>query len=146
MMLTSRSDQPEVLDVLHRLLEMLERSLPAYLENASLWTPLEDDERVATLRRVAADQHYYARAVAEAIAERGGSLDLGAFPVEYTALNDLAVDYVLRRAVESQRRDVERIRQCSDQLDGQPVLLRLAEEILGNQRGHLELLEKEAGL
>ena len=94
---------------------------------------------------IAADQRALAQRVAEAIAERKGQIEPGHFPLEFTAINDLALGYLVRRAIDYQKRDVEAIGECVEALAGEPSLLPLAEEILGDARGHLETLEEMAG-
>ena len=72
----------------------------------------------------------------------GGHPSPGAFPYQFTSVHDLAIDYLLERLIECQRRDVTRIGRCVDDLAGLPQHAALAEEILGNARGHLETLEQ----
>ena len=81
--------------------------------------------------------------MAEAIVEHGGRPDPGRFPIEFTAKNDLGAGVpAAGRSPSGSSRDVEatpavrrRLGRCM------PSLHALAEEILGNARGHLEILE-----
>jgi len=131
----------EVISVLDRLLQTLCRSLPRYLEDARPWTRRGDQKTIAALTHIVADQRELAQRVAEAIVEHGGRPDPGRFPMEFTAINDLQLDFVLKKLIEYQQRDVETIQRCAADLDEAPMIRALAEEALGNAKGHRDLLE-----
>jgi hypothetical protein len=78
--------------------------------------------------------------VAEAIGERGGRPDPGRFPTEFAAKNDLSLAFLLREIVESQRDEIASIERCVGQLEAESALHALAEEVLGNAKGHLDIL------
>jgi hypothetical protein len=130
----------ETIPVLNRLLAILCRSLPAYLADARPWTRIGRHEIQTLLDRLAADQQKYARRVANAISQRGARPDAGRFPAEFTAKNDLALDFLFREVVAHQEHDVAMIERCAAELETAPPLHALAEEILGNARGHLDIL------
>jgi hypothetical protein len=93
---------------------------------------------------LAADQEHYAERVAATISEEGGSPDPGGFAVEFAACNDLAAEFLLGTVITRHRCDVDRVARCVDELHDLPPLREVAEEVLGNARGHLEMLEKLA--
>jgi hypothetical protein len=130
----------EAIPVLNRLFGLLCRSLPAYLAdvNPSAW-PEGERIRVA-IDRLVTDQRMYAQRVAEAITARGARPHPGRFPTEYTSKNDLSLVFLLPQVVDYQREDIEAIEQCVTQLEGDSALHALAEEILGNAKGHLDIL------
>jgi hypothetical protein len=134
--------QPEWTDVLNRLLAMLYRSLPLYLQGTQPWMRPGDEKAWEALVRMAADHKHYASKLAELIQESGGLVDPGQFPLAFTGLHDVALDYLIRRVIELQKRDLCRIEQCVAELKGHPRARAVAEEILGNARGHLEILEE----
>jgi hypothetical protein len=80
--------------------------------------------------------------VAQAILDLGGHPSPGPFPYQFTAIHDLAIDYLLQRLIDGDRRDVAQIGRCTEDLAELPPLAALAEEIYGNARGHLETLEQ----
>ncbi len=131
-----------VIDVLNRLLTVLYRALPVYLQGSRPWVPPDRRQAVDLLARIADDQRMYAQRVAQAILHEGGRLEIGQFPLEFTAVHDLAIDFLVRKAAELQRRQVEVVHECTSALATVPRLRSLAEEILGNARGHLETLEE----
>jgi len=137
-------NQTELISVFNRLLRILCRSLPMYLEDAPPWARPEHQPVLEALANVAADQRMMARLVAQTVVEQGGRPDTGPFPAEFTAVNDLGLDFLLQELVLRQRRDVAAIRQCVADLDESPLFRSLAEEALGNARGHLDILTELA--
>jgi hypothetical protein len=135
----------ETVSVLNRLLHVLCRSLPMYLAEARPWSRPEHRAAQKALDLLVADRHDDAMRVAEAIVERGGHPDPGVFPIEFSAMNDLAMDFLLRKVLEGQHADIAAIRQCAAELAGEPPFQELAEEILGNAKGHAEILGEIAG-
>ena len=135
-------NQAEVVDQLGRLLRTLCRSLPMYLQEARPWTRHDDEPIEAALDCLASDQRALATRVADAIVEQGGRPDPGCFPVEFTAINDVSIDFLLQRAARCQQQDTATIKECVDRLTEVPLLHSLAEEIHGNAQGHLDILEE----
>ena len=135
------TNQADQVAVLNRLLHILCRSLPSYLADAKPWTDGQQEPIEQALSNLAADQQHYARRVAQAIVEYGSRPDPGRFPIYFTAINDVAIDFLLRKVIELQHRDLASIERCAAELAATPELHSLAEEILGNARGHLETLE-----
>lgn len=136
---------PDAQAVLNRLLRVLYRSLPVYLDEVRPWGD-EAGETAQVIELVAADQLRLAQRVAEAIHAFGGRVEPGSFPIEFTAKHDLDLDYLLKDIVEHFRRDVAGIEACVAELACEPHLRSLAEEALGNARGHLETLREMTGV
>lgn len=129
-------------DSLNRLLQVLYRSLPVYLQSAKPWHARCNEAVCDALANLAEDQQHYARRVAEAIQEAGGRIEPGCFPTSFTGLHDVSADYLRRLAIELQTRDIACIEQCLASLSNDPRLRPLVEEVLGNAKGHLEMLEE----
>jgi len=127
--------------VLNRLLRILYRSLPIYLEGIQPWTRRGAEKGLDVLAEIAADQRAFAGRVVDAIDQQGGRADPGQFPLEFTAVNDLALEFLVQKALDFQQRDVEAIQRCVDDLAKNPPLRSLAEEVLANARRHLQKLE-----
>ena len=64
----------------------------------------------------------------------------GEFPMEYTDLHDLDIDYLIRFAVDYQQQDIASIGEIVDQLRLAPAAQSLAEEVSGMTKGHLDSL------
>jgi hypothetical protein len=132
----------ESIPVLNRLLGLLCRSLPTYLADVKTLGHPEGAPIRTALHRLVADQQMYARRVADAITRCGGRPNSGRFPTEFAAKNDLSIEFLLREIVAGHDRDVVAIKQCVDRLEGTSTLHALAEEILGNAKGHLDILQE----
>jgi len=135
-------NDPRRIDVLNRLLMAHEYSLPRYLTYAQPWTRARDQKAGETLEHIVADQREMAERIAEMIVELGGNTQRGAFPMRYTDLHDLDVEYLLGDLVETQRQMIDVIGQCAAELGTAAMPRALAEEALGNARAHLESLEE----
>jgi len=136
-------DQSEVNAVLNRLLHVLCRSLPAYLAEAKPWCRRSDHPVQEALNYLVADQRALAVQVSRAIL-KGGRQDPGRFPIEFTAMNDVEIGSLLPELIDRQRRDIEALEQCVADLADAPQIRSLAEEALGNTKGHLDTLEEMA--
>ncbi len=134
--------RPDPIDVLSRLFQILNRSLPMYLSGAEPWTKPGDEDAAKALADIVADQKLYAGRVAEAILHDRGRVDNGDFPMEFTELNMLSFDFLLREMGRRQKLDIAAIERCVADLSGNLQYQVIAEEVLGNARGHLEMLEE----
>lgn len=130
------------LQALNELLTLLYRSLPMYLAEARPWVQRGAEKLSAAVSAIAGDQCLFAHRVAQAIVDLGGHPGPGSFPYQFTSVHDLGIDYLLQRLIECQRYDITRIGRCVEDLAETPQYAALAEEILGNARGHLETLEQ----
>ena len=133
----------QAIQVLNRLLNILCRSLSAYLADAKPWAKSEHRPLQAAFERLAADQRLYARRVTDAISQLGGCPEPGGFPMEFSAKNDLALKFLLQNVIELQQQDMKSIECCVADLESEPPLHALAEEILGNLKGHLDVLKEQ---
>jgi hypothetical protein len=131
-------------EVLNRLLSIHSRSLPMYLSYA-LPPHIAGDERARdALRYIVADQRQYVDRNAQLILDNGGDVRHGAFPMVFTGLHDLSFDYLIKRMIAEQVRDIGRIESCVRDLAAAPLAQSLAEESLGAAKAHLDALEELA--
>lgn len=133
--------EPSV-DTLNRLLRIVYRSLPMYIAGTSPWTSRTDGRAEAVLAQLVADAKLYAQKIADAVLDRNSVLEPGSFPIEYADVHDLSLDFLIGELIESQRRDIAAIERCVHALARDRAAKALAEEVLGNARGHLESLEE----
>ena len=129
------------IDVLNRILATLNRSLPQYLADADPWTQAGDEQAAQTLRRIVEDQRRDINRLAEYIIEHAAHVLPGQWPMEFTDLNFLSLDYLLQEIVRHQRQDVAQVERCVALLDNDSEARELAEEILGSEKAHLEAVE-----
>ena len=133
--------KPAATTVLNRLLRIIARSLPMYLEDAKPWTDGGHAQAQAALASLVADQHALAGRVAQAILAAGGQPAPGPFPSDFACLNDSGLEFLLQEVIESQRRQIPAIERCVADLAETPQLQALAEEVLGNAQGHLDIMK-----
>ena len=135
-------DPSQALAALDRLLPALHRSLAEYLSYATPWTPPGCEALGEAIARVAADHRWYCERLVSAIRALGGIPQFGEFPSRYSDMHDLAINYSARQLADELRGSLSLIEDCVAATAGVACARELAEEILGNTRGHLEALER----
>jgi hypothetical protein len=134
----------DTINVLNRVLAILERSFPQYLRYARPYIPPGRENIMQTIDQIVAGQDALAARVSEQIFESGALPDHGEFPIEFTDTHDLAIDFLLLEAVDCLKQDVADLQACADALRLIPNAQSLASEALGMTKGHLELLQQLA--
>lgn len=141
MLMTAPAKQTSVVvQALNQLLAIHARSLPVYLSDTSPWERPGHEEARQSLRTIADDHRRTVDQIAAMVNEFGGDVNMGDFPLLYTSFNDLSVDFLLRKAVEFQRRELQVIDECIETLATAPRAKALAQEIRGSALGHLDSL------
>jgi len=130
-------------DVLNLLSVIHSRSLPTYLTYATPWADGREEIKEA-LDGIAADHLNTVDRLAELIIENGANVAPGEYPMAYTSLHDLDIAYILKLVIDGQKRIVGQIDGCIDKLATAPLAKELAEEALGEAKGHLQILEELA--
>jgi hypothetical protein len=131
-----------VTDKLNQLLHLLSRGLPAYVVEINPWMQPKCQPLCKALANLVADRRLFANRTTQAILDRGFYPDPGPFPLEYTGLNDVSIEYLTHELINSLQVDIEILQEISAQLAAIPGLHDLTEEILGNTIAHAEILEK----
>jgi len=134
--------EANVIGVLNRLLAIECYSLVNYVSEAPPWTHPGNKKLMEATRDIVEDHEHYSQRLADAIEDRGGCLNTGSYPLTFTSLNDLAVDYLLARLVESQQHAIELNERCVEELLEDPQARSLASEVLGSERAHLDILKE----
>jgi hypothetical protein len=127
---------------LNRLLVTLHRSLPMYLADAAPWTHQGDERAQKVLGHIVADYEMYVGRIAELLLSRRQLAGFGEYPMVFTDTHDLSLDYLIGEMIFYQKQDIATIQDCVVSLQNDPAGRTLAEEVLGNARGHLESLEE----
>ena len=130
------------IESLNRLLRIVHCSLPAYLHVVHPWTGRRGREVLDLLRRIAEDHGRLACRLAEAIRQRGGVPDARGFPDEFTDLHDVALDFLVRKVIERQVCELAAIECDVAELERDPELRSLAQNLMATARLHLELLRQ----
>lgn len=135
-----RTVNERIVNVLNHLLAIHYRSLPVYLESAQPWTRRPGEPAIKVLREIAEHHHHMVERIGELIIENEGVVRYGEIPMRFADWHDLSVDFHVARAIECQHQDIDRIEKCVQWLEGAPRAKALAEEALGEAKGHLESL------
>jgi hypothetical protein len=132
----------DTIDVLNRVLAILERSFPQYLRYARPYVPAGREEIMETIDEIVTLQNSLARRVSQMIFESGALPETGKFPIEFTDTHDLSIDYLVEEAIGYQKQDIADLAECADELILAPAAQALAAEALGMAKGQLESLEE----
>lgn len=130
--------------VLNRLLVTLYRSLPMYLKQVDPWVRHGQVRARDVLATIVADQERDCQRIAKLNLDRYSRIETGDFPMEYTDLHFLSLDYLVGELIRHQKQDISTIEQCVSALQHDPAGRTLAQEVLGSERAHLEMLEELA--
>jgi hypothetical protein len=127
---------------LNRLLAIHCKSFPQYLRWSRPHVPPGRGEELEAIEAIAMDQDVMADRISRMIVDSDALPRSGEFPMEFTDLHDLDIDYLLRLAVKYQEQDVAAIQQLAERLQTAPAAKALAEEALGMSKGHLDTLRE----
>lgn len=132
-------------DILNRLYALHCRSLAVYLHYAppDRWTTYPHAHDV--LVQIAADHLRTADRLGGLILESGGTVDPAEFPMSFTGLHDLSVEYLVKMLLERQKKHIALSERLADQLSLAPFAQAAAREAVGEAKGHLDNLQELAG-
>jgi len=134
--------EPSTVQNLNRLLAIMDRSFPQYLQYSRPYVPPGRDELVETLESIVSDQNAICERISQILLDAHAPLRTGEFPMDYTDKHDLDIDYLVRVAADYQEQDIASIAQLVEQLQTAPAAKALAEEALGMAKGHLDSLRE----
>jgi len=132
----------DTIDDLNRVLAILERSFPQYLQYARPYVQAGREDVMETIAEIVVGQKALADRVCEMIDESGALPDTGKFPIEYTDTHDLSIDFLVDEAIGYQKQDIAQLAECTEALNLSPAAQSLAAEAVGMAKGHLESLEE----
>ncbi len=137
-------NQPTAIHLLNRLLGIVSRSFLQYLKYAKPYVPPGRKEVMEMLAAMVTDQDSMADRISQRIMDQRELPRTGEFPMGFTDMHDLDIDYLIRVAINCQRQDIVSIGQLVGELQLAPAAKSLAEESLGMAKGHLQSLEELA--
>jgi hypothetical protein len=132
---------PSTTDLLNRLLVLHVRSLPMYLSYAPPYQLYQNAKAKAVLEQIVEDQKRTIDRLGTLILDAGGVVDNGEFPMSFTSLHDLSLQYLLKLLIERQQKFVTVSERLADQLAMAPYAQAAAREAVGEAKGHLENLQ-----
>ncbi|MFV2066330.1 MAG: hypothetical protein ACC645_05070 [Pirellulales bacterium] len=134
--------QATITEILNRLLAIHRGSFAMYLAQAAPWTRASDAPAAEAVQHLVADQKALIERIGKAILQQGGCPADGEFPMDFTDMHDLSLSYLIGVAIDYQKADIRAIEQCVGALRTAGSACPLAEEALGQAKGHLESLEE----
>jgi len=135
---------PSTIEVLNRLYVLHHRSLAVYLHYAAPDRLASNPKAQAVLAQMAADQTRTADKLATMILDANGQVDPGEFPMSFTGLHDLSVDYLVKLLIDRQKRHIAACEKLADMLTMAPYAQAAAREAVGEAKGHLDNLQELA--
>jgi hypothetical protein len=127
---------------LNRLLAIHCKSFPQYMRWSRPHVPAGRGEELEAVQAIAQDQDVMAERISRMIVDGDALPRSGEFPMEFTDLHDLDIDFLMRLAVRYQEQDIAAIQQLVDRLHTAPAAKAIAEEALGMAKGHLDTLRE----
>lgn len=135
-------NQPSTNALLNRLLAILCRSFPQYLQYSRPYVPPGRLALMETISAVVSDQNGLIDRIGHLLEDTYSAARRGEFPMEFTDLHDLSIDFLIGSAVSYQEQDVAKIAEIVEELRLAPAAQSLAEEALGMAKGHLDSLRE----
>lgn len=133
-------------DVLNGLVVLLGRSLANYLVDARPDDAAQQPEALRLLDAIASDQRATVDRLADLILDRDCLVSRGSFPMDFTSLHDLSMQYLQRKLVDHQRQIIAGLEQAVDALSHDGPAQAVVEEALGAAKAHLDgLMESSRG-
>src|SRR4029079_17229031 len=129
-------------EVLNRLLVLLDCSLARYLSFARPWVRRRYLLLDAVARRMSYEHEMFARRIARLIYDRRGAVQSCVFPMGFTSYNDLSLDFLAPRLLEHQRALVVTAEESAKQLDDDPEARRLVKKVMASLQCYAELLQE----
>jgi bacterioferritin (cytochrome b1) len=127
---------------LNRLLAIHVRSFIQYLRYAKPYIPPGRVDVLEALDAAAHDQDVMADRISRMVYDLGALPRSGEFPMEFTDMHDLGLDFLLQAAIRYQQYDVAAIGNLVEGLQADPAARAMAEEALGMAKGHLDTLRE----
>jgi hypothetical protein len=136
---------PSTTEILNRLLVLHVRSLPTYLSYAPPHQLRRHPQAKEVLDHIVEDQKRTIDRLGTLILDAGGTLDYGEFPMSFTSLHDLSLEYLLKLLIERQQKFIAACEKLADMLGMAPYAQAAAREAMGEAKGHLDNLRELQG-
>ena len=127
---------------LSTLLLLMRCSFAQYLRYAHPFVRRNHTEAINVLDDIVADQTLMADRAEAAIESMGRVPPNVDFPLEFTDSHDLAIEYLVARAIKHQEQDLETLGRLSASLTHHASIRSMAEEAKGMAQAHLESLQE----
>lgn len=125
---------------LNRLSVAHSRSLTVYLQYAPPWLEKGHEEVTTVLEQIVRDQEATVDRIGTMIQSAGEDVDPGKFPISFTGLHDLSIEYLVTLMIEGQREIISISEQAVSELAADAMAQAVAQESLGAAKAHLDSL------
>ncbi|MGI9457641.1 MAG: hypothetical protein ACR2NU_13840 [Aeoliella sp.] len=127
---------------LDKLLTLLSRSFPQYLQHSRPYVPAGRDDVQLVFDDIVEDQTLLAERAIDQLSVLGAVPTGGEFPMEFTDTHDLSIDFLVEQAIQYHQQDIQTLRELSQALKLAPSAKAIVDEALGMAQGHLESLQE----
>lgn len=135
------AQQSATVETLNQLLAMHSKSLPVYLSDAKPWVSAQDSEAMSVIGQIADEHRRLVDAIGTVITLHRGVPKFGEFPMQFTDMHDLSLDYLVKESIARQKDDIRAIEQMVD-LAETPAARAVVQECLGSAKGSLDNLSE----
>jgi hypothetical protein len=125
---------------LNRLSVAHSRSLTVYLQYAPPWLEKGHEEVMTVLEQIVRDQEATVDRIGTMIQSAGEDVDPGKFPISFTGLHDLSIEYLVSLMIEGQREIISISEQAVSELAADAMAQAVAQEAVGTAKAHLDSL------
>ncbi|WDI39804.1 hypothetical protein [Bremerella sp. P1] len=132
-------------ELLNQVAALHHRSLPTYLTYARPWVRSGSEANAAIIEDIAADHHDLVQRILRVLEADDRPVMLGDFPMNYTDLNDLSLDFILQELMHYERRLLKTLEEIASWMDRDQSSYLLVNMAIGMAMGHLENLAEANG-
>jgi len=132
-------------ELLNRVAVLHHRSLPTYLTYARPWVRAGSEAKAGIIDDMAADHHDLVQRILRVLEADDRPVMLGDFPMDYTDLNDLSLDFILQELTHYERRLLNTLQEIASWMDRDESSYLLVNMAIGMAMGHLENLAEANG-
>lgn len=132
---------PETLILLNDLLVSIHRSLLQYAAEAWPWTDAHDAETRNQVLEAARKQQESIRELAVYLDRHGHTIAWGQYPVAFTSLHFVSVEYLADRIIAGQQKIVDKCRRVADQIAEDQRAARMVESLIQVESARLRSLQ-----
>lgn len=132
---------PETLILLNDLLVSIHRSLLQYAAEAWPWTDAHAGDVREQIVAAAEKQHESVRDLALYLDRHGHTVAWGQFPVAFTSLHFVSLDYLMSRIVAGQQEIVDKCRRVAEAVGEDARAAKLVESLIQVESARLRSLQ-----
>lgn len=132
---------PETLILLNDLLISIHRGLLQYVAEAWPWTEVHETNVREQIIDDARKQQSSVRELAAFLDKHGHTIAWGTFPIAYTSLHFVSLDFLSDRLIAGQQKIVDKCRRVAEAVAADPSALRLVESLIQVESARLRSLQ-----